>query len=81
MCRVITLALVALLGAVWVAAAVSWTHALPGPATVELAQLGTGDPQAPVREDEIQVARHEGGKPHDDEIQAPWQVPLVAEAA
>ena len=75
--RASTVVLVALLSVLAMAVAVSATRDIQAPRGVELAVLGTPDPQAPVREDEVQVARHEGGKPHDDEIQAPW----AAEAA
>lgn len=78
--RASTMVLVALLSVLAVAVAVGATHDIQTPRGVELAVLGTSDPQAPVREDKIQVAWHMG-RPHDDEIQAPWQVPWVAEAA
>lgn len=75
--RASTMVLAALLSALAVAVAVSATHNIQAPRGVELAVLGTPDPQAPVHEDEIQAPGHRDGRPHDDEIQAP----RIADAA
>jgi len=55
--RVITMALVALIGAVPMATVLTFTDDIQAPRTVELALLRAEDPQAPVRSDEIQAPR------------------------
>lgn len=74
--RTITVVLVPMLWAgAWASGVLDWTKALPGSATVvELTELRGEDPQAPVRGDEVQAPRHHGGRPHDNEIQAPRMV-------
>jgi len=76
--RASTVVLVALLSVLAMALAVSPTRDIQAPRGVELAVLGTPDPQAPVSGDEIQAPGHMDGRPHDDrEIQAP----RIADAA
>lgn len=63
--RASTMVLVALLSVLTMAVVVAATDDIQRPQAVELAVLGTPDPQAPVREDDPQAPVR------DDEIQAP----------